>query len=227
MFLVTLVKHTAIAFARSKARLPLDEQIELADEFGCEHVYVDLGKGRMRVDTRGEPGKMFKGDARAEWGKALGTQRDTIAWVARLDVLVRPKAELPAKVMSSRDAATILLAAASKAHIVVEGIGGATSDLSTEWQRRVSWMMSRASGGVPRDIEKQREHGRRGAKAAIAASVRRRWKRKSMRAEFEKAKNIWCNVRDYPTRGEARAALPEELRGLSFVTLWRMFKGRT
>jgi hypothetical protein len=227
VFHMSLLKHTSIAYVRFRPRLPVDEQIEEAREYGCVQVYVDLGKGRMlMMDARGQS-EPFKGDARAEWIKALGVGRDVTAWVARLDVLLRPKAELPTKVRPSRDAATVLSVAASKAHAIVEGATRATSDISTQWQARVSWMMGRASGGTAKDIEKQREYGRKGARKAIADSPVRRWKRKAMRDQFAQAHNIWCNVKKYPTRREARAALPEELRRLSMPTLWRLFKGRT
>lgn len=224
---MTLLKHPSIAYVRARPRLPIPEQVEAAWEYGCDQIYVDLGKGRMQVvDKRGE-GDVHKLDARKEWVQALGTGRNVVAWVMRLDVLLRPKAELAEKVKPSRDVATVLSATAAKAYMVVEGETGATSDMSAEWQGRVSWMMARASGGTPKDIEAQRKHGRRGAAKAIAASPRRKWKRKAMRDEFDRAYNIWCNVKKYPTRKEARAALPEELRTLSLPTLWRLFKGRT
>lgn len=222
---MSLLKHRCIGYVRSRPRLPADEQIEDAFESGCNLVYVDLGRGRMRVvDAAGE-GPELKRDARAEWIKALGVGRDTVAWVHRLDVLLRSKAELTGA-QPSRDVAAILSATAAKAHALVEGSTGTTSDLSADWQARVAWVMSRAVGGTAKDIERQREHGRKGAKAAKAKSPVRRWKRKSMREQFDAAARIW---RDpiYRTREEARAALPEELRSLSVVTLWRLFRGRT
>lgn len=184
----------------------------MATEHGCSEIYIH--------------GTLGKRDAREEFIKALGVGRDVTAYVPRLDVLLRSKSELPSKLKPTRDAAVTLSAIAAKAHELVEGATGITSGLSQEWQNRVSWLMSRASGGSPKNIEAQRAHGKRGGDLSAAASVSRKWKRRSMRDQLAAAGRIW---RDpiYRTREEARAALPEDLRALSIVTLWRLFKGRT
>lgn len=202
---------TTIAYIRARPGLPADVQRELAREAGCTVIY--------------EHGEHKRRDMRAEWIKGLGVGRDINAWVARLDVLLKPKSELPEGVRPSRDLATAISAAAAKAHALVEGTTGATSELSQEWQDRVSWAMHRATGGTPRDIEAQRRHGKRGAAITRSRSVVVKWRSRPWAERRRAAAVIWRDP-ECERWQDAATRLPEELRGLSFTSLWRLLGPR-
>lgn len=202
---------TSIAYIRARPGLPADVQRELARDAGCAVIY--------------EHGEHKRRDMRAEWIRGLGVGRDVNAWVARLDVLLKPKSELPAGVRPSRDLATAISAAAAKAHTLVEGTTGATSDLSREWQERVSWAMHRATGGTPKDIEAQRRHGKRGGAIVRSRSVVVKWRSKPWADRRRAAAVIWRDPECANWR-DAALRLPEELRELSFTSLWRLLGPR-
>lgn len=201
---------TKIAYIRERPGLSVADQRELAQEAGCTLVY--------------EHGEHKGRDMRAEWVKALGVGRDVVAWVARLDVLLRPKDECGAT-PPSRDLAMILSAVAAKAHAVVEGATGATSDLSQQWQDRVSWAMHRATGGTSRDIEAQRRHGKRGGALTRSRSIGGKWKSPRYKDKLREAAVAWRDP-ECQNWEDAVRRLPEELRTLSYVSLWRLLGPR-
>jgi len=209
-FRMTLLK-TPIAYIRARPGLPVDVQRELAREAGCAVIY--------------EHGEHKRRDMRAEWLKGLGTARDQVAWVARLDVLLKPKSELPAGTRPTRDFAVALAAVAAKALKVVEGTTGASSAISADWQDRVSWAMHRATGGTPRDIEAQRRHGKRGGAITRSRSVVVKWQSRPWAEKRRAAGVVWRDP-ECENWQEARARLPDELRELSFTSLWRLLGPR-
>lgn len=201
---------TSIAYIRARPGLPVDVQRELAREAGCAVIY--------------EHGEHKRRDMRAEWVRGLGVGRDVVAWVARLDVLLRPKSECGGT-PPSRDLAMILSAAAAKAHAIIEGTTGATSDLSEQWQARVSWAMHRATGGPARDIEAQRRHGKRGGAIIKSRSVVVKWRSRPWAERRRAAAVIWRDP-ECESWQDAAARLPDELRGLSYTSLWRLLGPR-
>jgi len=208
---MTLLKN-AIAFIRPVSGLPADVQRERAESFGCRQIYEHKEHGR-KLDMRGQ------------WIKGLGVGRDTIAWVARLDVLLKPRNEMPGKLMPSRDFAITLAQVAAKASEVVEDASGISSDHTTEWAERVSWAMHRASGGTPRDIERQREHGRKGGQIMRSRSIRVQWESRAYAERRKAAAVVWRDPLHEDWQ-QARAALPEELQSLSYTSLWRLLGKR-
>lgn len=207
---MTLLK-SPIAYIRARPGLPVDVQREMAREAGCTIIY--------------EHGEHKKRDMRAEWIKGLGIARDQIAWVARLDVLLKPKGELEDGVRSTRDFAVALAAVAAKALKVVEGSTGATSAISADWQDRVSWAMHRATGGTTRDIEAQRKHGKRGGAITRSRSVVVKWKSRPWTDRRRAAGVVWRDP-ECERWQDARDRLPEELQALSFTSLWRLLGPR-
>lgn len=201
---------TSIAYIRARPGLPADVQRELASEAGCAVIY--------------EHGEHKRRDMRAEWVRGLGVGRDVVAWVARLDVLLRPKAECGGT-PPSRDLAMILSAAAAKAHAIIEGATGATSDLSEQWQARVSWAMHRATGGTAKDTEAQRRHGKRGGAIIKSRSVVVKWRSRPWTEKRRAAAVIWRDP-ECENWQDAAARLPDDLRGLSYTSLWRLLGPR-
>lgn len=196
---------STIAYIRERPGLPVAEQRELAKDAGCTLLY--------------EHGEHRGLDMRAEWAKALGVGRDVVAWVARLDVLLRPKDECGGT-PPSRDLAMILSAVAAKAHTVVEGSTGATSDLSQQWQDRVSWAMHRATGGTARNIEAQRAHGKRGGAITKSRSIVLKWKSPRYKEKLREASIVWRDP-ECQNWEDALKRLPDELQALSYTSLWR------
>lgn len=207
---MTLLK-TPIAYIRARPGLPVDVQRELAREAGCTVIY--------------EHGEHKKRDMRAEWIRGLGVGRDQIAWVARLDVLLKPKGELAAGTRPTRDFAVALAAVAAKALKVVEGTTGASSAISADWQDRVSWAMHRATGGTTRDVEAQRAHGKRGGAITRSRSVVVKWRARPWSDKRRAAGVVWRDP-ECTDWQQARARLPDELQGLSFTSLWRLLGPR-
>lgn len=208
---MTLLKN-AIAYVRAVPGLPADVQRELAEEFGCRVIYEHKEMGK-HVDMR------------AEWIKGLGTARDTVAWVARLDVLLKPKPEMVGKMMPTRDFAITLASVAAKASEIVEGLDGASSSIGSEWADRVSWAMHRATGGTAKDIEAQRRHGKRGGAIIKSRSVVVKWRSRPWAERRRAAAVIWRDP-ECESWQDAAARLPDELRGLSYTSLWRLLGPR-
>jgi hypothetical protein len=208
---MTLLKN-AIAYVRAVPGLPADVQRDAAEQFGCRKIYEHKEYGKSV-------------DMREQWIKALGIGRDTIAWVARLDVLLKPRQEMEGKMMPTRDFAVTLAAVAAKASEVVEDATGVTSNISANWSNRVSWAMHRATGGKPRDIGAQREHGRKGGQMFRSRSIRVMWETRAYASRRKAAAVAWRDPAHDDWK-QARAALPEDLQKMSFTTLWRLLGPR-
>lgn len=202
------------AYIRGIHGLPAELQRKTAKHAGCTSIYEE------GVDH----------DARANWIKSFGVSKDMAepAWVYRLDVLAFPRSQTG--MSPGADLTDTLISLLGKAKEVVEFDSGFTSQNSREFKDRVKWARDRANRKQKVDYEQKRKAGKKGARTTKANSVVRLWKSPVMAADRETARKDWCDPkhRDKPKKRWllARAALPEQLRGCSYTSLWRIFGGQ-
>lgn len=183
--------------------LSVETQRRMADDFGCSVVFE-------HGETRGI-------DARHQW--LLKMRPGDVAWVPDLRVLVRRARDLNG-VRPSADVASVLAAVPATGAVLVEARTGIRSD-SREWPARVAELVGRVNS-IHRSRRKALASARK-ARAARPLGIVTRYKADP---EFLKRWGpVWRDPR-HATAEAARDALPEELRGLSIASLYRLFEGR-
>jgi len=162
---------------------------------------------------------------REAWMKAL---RETEAAVLpRLDLIVARK--LPAGKRPTHDFTTALDALRNRAAIIVDVNADVTTQDGKRWTEALEKALARVSAGR-RTIKpkKARDMAKRSAEIRMARSVVRQWTddNPGARKRLSTYSAVWKS-RKFRNWEEARAALPDELHGLSRRTLERIFGGRT
>lgn len=210
-----LKSQKKVAYVRSVPRLPAAVQRSMAIKAGIADEFIY------------EHGKVEGRDARDAWVQAMGIDRSIIGWVARIDVLCKRRAELPPDLRPSVDFTKALALATAKAKELVEGTTGARSSISAEWLPRIEFGANRSRAGIPKNLAKQREHGRRGGAMTQAESVVFTWtseewreRREDMAPYWRDPKRTWAQARDRIARKYP------EFKGLSYSSMWRIFEGR-
>lgn len=199
---------TRRAYLRPVIGLPIETQEEMAKAAKCGVVYKHREFGKDR-------------DSRELWINSL---RDgDKAWVPRLDVLVRPSAEL-GRTRVSIDLASCLASIAARGATVVDGASGITSRDGQAWTNLVSSTLKRAH--MAHRSRKKISATLAKARAARAPrGMRVKWDAPAMAAEKRKAQIIWQSTA-FTSDEDARAALPDELQRVGFKTIRDILGGR-
>jgi hypothetical protein len=210
-----LKSEKAVAIVRSVSRLPAAVQIEMARRAGIKDQFIYVHDRTSNVD------------ARAAWIQSMNIDRTVIGWFARIDVLCKRKDELPPNVRPSVDFTKALALASAKAKELVEGSTGARSSISETWLPRVEFGAKQSRAGIPKNLAKQREHGRRGGAMTQEGSVVHKWtspewqeKREDLAPYWRDPKLTWVKARDRMARKEP------DFKGLSYSSMWRIFDAR-
>ncbi len=205
----------AVALIRPVKGLPEEVQIEMAREYGIDDrdMYIH--------------GQLYGRDARDEWIRALGTDRSVVGWIARADVLIKRRAELPAKTRPSIDYMTAVTMATAKAREIIEAVTKTSSTQARQWAARVEWGAKQASAGVPKDRQAQVEHGRRGGEIIKARSTVAKWTNELWTERREDLLPYWRDRRhDWKTARAKLAKKSKDLGMLGYHSLWRIFGPR-
>lgn len=183
-------------------------QDALLRKAGATVVYVD-GKHGDKGTT-----------ARQAWLKALDSK--TVAAVARLDVI----AEFTGRRGGSEaDLVATILDIVTTAEGLLDASVNVSSRDGRFWKSRVEWARKYVRE-ARRPWRKPKPPSTRGGAFRVAATaILNRWREPGMEAHRLQFAHVW---RDRTYRGwkEARAALPEELRGLSLNPLMSLFGNR-
>jgi hypothetical protein len=161
-------------------------------------------------------------DARSAWIKSL--RQDDVAWVPRLDVLVRTSKELSKKTRVSIDLSACLAAIAAKGAVLVEGETGASSRDGDSWEGHVLIAMRRAHNTF-RSQQNVTASLARAREARAPNGLRARWKTPAMTEERNRARIIWQSA-GFTSDEDAMAALPPELSKSSPATVRSILGGR-
>lgn len=213
--MLLLKREKAVAFVRSVPRLPAAVQIEMARRAGISDQFIYIhGKG----------GGV---DARDAWLQSMNFDRSVIGWIARIDVLCRRRAELPPGVRPSLDFTKVIALASGKAKELVEGTTGARSSISETWVPRVEFGVKKSRAGIPKNLAKQREYGRKGGAMVQADSVVFKWTSDEWQEKRDDLAPYWRDPKFTWERARNRIAKKEpEFKGLSYSSMWRVFGSR-
>lgn len=154
--------------------------------------------------------------------------RDTeAAVVSRLDIIVTPpgRRTMP----PSKEFTKLMLAIRAKSPLIVDIWHEVTSNDGDAWDNALDAAMRRVSSGrkaLPK--KKARDMQEASVRARNGKSALARWRGLKERntREYRQARAVWKS-REFANAGEAQMALPDELHGVSRVSLDRLFDGRT
>lgn len=173
--------------------LPIEQQKWMAREAQIAVVY-EHGEAGRSVDTRSAYVRSLRpGDE---------------AWVARLDVLLLPKAEREGR-RATEDLGGVIADILGRGAIIVEGATGITSRDGSKWKERVEWAMRQAgTGRMPRARAKR--IGAKGGAVIKARAVRTKWRAPAMNAARERWASVWRDpVHSNDEKAAAAIDVPE------------------
>lgn len=164
---------------------------------------------------------------RDAWVRALRSTEAAV--LPRLDLIVLRK--LPDKRRPSHDLTVTLATVRERAAIVVDVNADATTENVGAWAAALEKALTRIASGRRKKVldgKTARKMARASGRVRGAASRVNQWTddNPEARARLAHYSAVWKS-RKFANWIEARAALPEELRGLSQSSLRRIFDGRT
>lgn len=164
---------------------------------------------------------------RDAWVQALRSTEAAV--LPRLDIIVLRK--LPDKRRPSHDLMVTLATVRERAAMVVDVNADATTENVDAWAAALEKALTRIASGRRKKVldgKAARKMAKASGKVRGAASLVNQWTddNPEARARREHYAAVWKS-RKFANWIEARAALPEELRGLSQSSLRRIFDRRT
>jgi len=154
--------------------------------------------------------------------------RDTEAAVLpRLDIIISPKRQ--GKMKPSHEFTQVLDKIRGRAWIVVDVWHAARSDAGKSWGNALAAALRRVSSGrTALPPAKARDMQKASVRARSSKSPLAKWRglKERNHKDYRMARAIWKS-REFANAAEAQKALPEELHGVSKVSLDRLFEGRT
>jgi len=162
---------------------------------------------------------------RAAYVRAIRASEAAV--LPRLDIIVSPPKQRQGR--PSHEFARLLDQIRSRAAVVVDIWHDARSDDCKSWDNALSAALRRVSSG--RKMLAKSEAVEMQAKSVAARNSKSplaKWRGLKERdhREYRAARAIWKS-REFPNARAARQALPDELQGVSTVSLDRLFEGRT